>query len=56
MNVKRWTVCLVAPGGHKWATIPYSPGQDDTGFFVRCLRCGHENHEGSSVRPTTLGF
>ena len=54
MNVKRWTVCLVAPGGHRWVTVPYSE-HEDTGYFVRCLRCGHENHEGTSVRPTA-GF
>ncbi|MFC4785462.1 hypothetical protein ACT8ZV_13365 [Nocardioides sp. MAHUQ-72] len=53
MNWRRWTLCIVAPGGHKWTNLPYSQGED-TGFFQRCLRCGHENHSGASVRPTAL--
>jgi hypothetical protein len=54
VNLKRWTLCLFAPGGHKWTRIPYSPGADDTGYFSRCLRCGHEYHGGSSIRPTIM--
>ena len=47
MNVKRFTVCLFS---HKWTKVRY-PGEEDTGFFIRCLRCGHENHDikGSSA-------
>ncbi len=51
--LKRWTVCLVM--GHKWTKIAYNE-HDDSGTFVRCLRCGHENHSGSSVRPTGIGM
>ncbi len=46
---KRWTICLVM--GHKHTQIAYNQ-EDDSGRFLRCLRCGVENHKGSSVRPT----
>ena len=48
-NVKRFTVCKLA--GHKWASIPYPPSSDDegSGRFLRCQRCGKENHEAGSV-------
>jgi hypothetical protein len=49
--VKRMTVCKVA--GHKWARVPY-PGSEGSGHFLRCLRCGKENHRGTSVLPTGL--
>ena len=52
MNLRRWTLCLLA--GHKWNRIPYGK-HDDSGFFVRCARCGYENHEGASIRPTGIG-
>ena len=39
MNIKRWTICLV--GNHKWRSVPYAEG---TGRFLRCRRCGHEDH------------
>jgi hypothetical protein len=51
-NWKRFTVCKVK--NHKWARIAYQPGADDSQFFLRCQRCGKENHEGSSVRPTII--
>jgi hypothetical protein len=41
MNVKRWTICILL--GHKWLKVPYG-GHEDTGFFVRCRVCNHENH------------
>ena len=44
MNSKRWTVCLLR--SHKWAKVPYpAVGDERTGTFLRCTRCGHENHE-----------
>ena len=49
----RMTVCKLA--GHKWATTPY-PGSDGAGYFLRCQRCGKENHKGASVRPTGGGM
>ena len=52
MNIKRWTICLLRD--HKWNRIPYGD-HDDSGFFVRCARCGHENHEGVGIRPTGIG-
>jgi hypothetical protein len=41
VNWKRWTVCSLR--FHKWNKVPY-PGDEDQGFFLRCARCGHENH------------
>lgn len=44
-NLKRFTVCKLA--GHAWAKVGYPPGADGeaAGTFLRCLRCGKENHE-----------
>jgi hypothetical protein len=39
--LQRVTVCKVRD--HNWASIPY-PGSDDSGRFLRCLRCGKESH------------
>ncbi len=39
---KRWTICPVA--GHKWKKVSYGD-HDDSGYFVRCGRCGHESHD-----------
>jgi hypothetical protein len=53
--LKRWTLCLVL--GHKWVPVPYPPdklGASDA-RYARCTRCSHENHSGSSVRPTGAG-
>ena len=55
MNVRRWTLCLFA---HRWAKVRY-PGEEDEGFYLRCLRCGHESHkdsEGSSATGHAIGF
>jgi hypothetical protein len=48
-NLKRFTVCKLA--NHKWVKIPYPPAADgeSSGQFLRCLRCGKENHEAGSV-------
>ncbi len=51
MNWKRWTVCLVR--NHRWNKIAYGD-HDDSGYFVRCRVCGHENHEGTSINPTII--
>ena len=52
-NVKRFTVCKLV--NHKWARIAYQPTVSGTGF-LRCQRCGKENHDaqGPGVRPTFL--
>jgi hypothetical protein len=44
-NLKRFTVCKVA--SHRWAKVAYPPSPDgeDSGTFLRCQRCGKENHE-----------
>ena len=44
-NLKRFTVCKLK--GHSWAKSPYprTADGDDPGTFMRCLRCGKENHE-----------
>ena len=44
-NLKRFTVCKLA--GHDWAKISYPAGSDGeaAGTFLRCLRCGKENHQ-----------
>lgn len=48
-NLKRFTVCTLA--NHKWATIacPPSPACESRGTFLRCLRCGKENHDAGSI-------
>ena len=47
-NLKRFTLCLAA---HKWAKIAYPKGADGegAGTFLRCLRCGLENHDAGTV-------
>jgi hypothetical protein len=44
-NLKRFTVCKLA--GHDWAKISYPRSSDDDapGTFLRCQRCGKENHD-----------
>jgi hypothetical protein len=48
-NLKRFTVCKLA--GHDWAKSPYprTADGDGTGTFMRCLRCGKENHNYGTV-------
>jgi len=50
-NLKRFTVCKLS--GHNWAKVAYPRGADGegTGTFMRCQRCGKENHEyGTAAR------
>jgi len=39
-------ICRVK-GAHKWVKTGYPPGSDGeaSGFFLRCRRCGKENHD-----------
>ena len=55
MNVKRWTICLIA--NHRWCKVPYSQ-HEDTGRFLRCRRCGHEDHNtyGTIANGAPIGF
>ena len=48
-NLKRLTVCKLA--GHKWVNVAYPPGRDGetSGNFLRCERCGKENHDAGTV-------
>jgi hypothetical protein len=48
-NLKRFTVCKLA--AHKWVKVGYPAGADGeaSGTFLRCLRCGKENHEAGTV-------
>jgi hypothetical protein len=50
-NLKRFTVCKLV--SHKWAKIAYAPGADgeSAGFFLRCQRCGKENHDVGTIAP-----
>ncbi len=52
-NFKRFTICKLV--NHKWLKIGYSPGSDGeaSGFFLRCQRCGKENHDVGTVAPGT---
>jgi hypothetical protein len=48
-NLKRFTTCKLA--GHKYLKVRYPAGADGetAGFFLRCQRCGKENHNAGSV-------
>lgn len=50
-NLKRFTLCKLA--SHKWVTVPYhrSADGDRTGTFLRCQRCGKENHDAGTIAP-----
>ena len=53
-NLKRFTVCKLA--GHKWLRVAYPPGadgEDPETFFLRCRRCGKENHNVGTVPGST---
>ena len=41
-NLKRFTVCLI---DHKWGRVAYQPNEADSGYFLRCVRCGKEDHD-----------
>ena len=47
--VKRLTVCKLFD--HKWQKISYPPGRDGErpGMFLRCGRCGKEDHNAGTV-------
>ena len=49
-NLKRFTVCKLS-GGHKWVKVGYPPSADGeaAGTFLRCQRCGKENHSAGTV-------
>lgn len=50
MNIlKRFTLCKLM--AHKWSKISYPTGSDGetAGTFLRCQRCGKENHRAGSV-------
>jgi hypothetical protein len=48
-NLKRFTVCKLA--GHQWLKIGYPAGMDGetSGTFLRCGRCGKEDHDAGTV-------
>jgi hypothetical protein len=50
-NLKRFTLCKLV--SHKWVTVPYPPSADGgrTGTFLRCQRCGKENHDAGTIAP-----
>ena len=48
-NLKRFTVCKLA--GHKWVRTGYprAPEGEASGSYLRCQRCGKENHNAGTV-------
>jgi hypothetical protein len=48
-HLKRFTICVVA--NHKWVKVgyPHSSDGETTGTFLRCQRCGKEDHEAGAV-------
>jgi hypothetical protein len=54
-NLKRSTVCKVL--SHKWGKITYPTGSDGEtpGTFLRCQRCGKENHDAGTIPPGIAG-
>ncbi|GAA1475804.1 hypothetical protein GCM10009623_02500 [Nocardioides aestuarii] len=48
-RLKRFTICKLA--GHRWLKIGYPAGRDGerSGTFLRCRRCGKENHDAGTV-------
>lgn len=48
-NLKRFTTCKLA--GHEWVKVSYPPSADGerSGLFLRCGRCGKEDHNAGSV-------
>ena len=56
-NLKRFTICKLID--HKWLKIGYPAGSDGeaSGFFLRCQRCGKEDHRAGTVaRGPGLGI
>jgi len=54
-NLKRFTVCKLT--SHKWVKVDYpqSAEGERTGNFLRCKRCGKENHDAGTVPPGMAG-
>jgi hypothetical protein len=50
-NLKRFTVCKLA--GHHWLKVAYPRDTDgaSAGTFLRCQRCGKEDHNVGTVAP-----
>lgn len=48
-HLKGFTVCKLK--GHDWVKSPYPPAAsgERTGTFMRCRRCGKENHDYGTV-------
>ena len=48
-NLKRFTVCKLM--NHQWVKVRYPVGSDGEapGTFLRCQRCGKEDHETGTV-------
>lgn len=48
-NWKRFTICKIV--NHKYVKVSYPRGADDEapGTFLRCLRCGKENHDAGTT-------
>jgi hypothetical protein len=48
-NLKRFTICKLA--GHKYVKVAYPPSAagEASGTFLRCQRCGKENHDAGAV-------
>lgn len=55
-NLKRLTVCALR--SHQWVRVPYPPDAEGavTGHFLRCQRCGKENHDAGAVPRSGYGF
>ena len=55
-NLKRFTVCKLL--NHKWARISYPAGSDGetAGSYLRCQRCGKENHDAGTVARGSGGL
>ena len=48
-RLKQFTTCKLFD--HRWTTISYPAGSDGerSGIFLRCARCGKEDHHAGSV-------
>ena len=55
-QLMRFTVCKMT--GHKWAKVGYprTANGETSGHFVRCQRCGKEDHEAGKRPPPTPGY
>jgi hypothetical protein len=53
-NLKRFTVCKLIR--HDWVRRLYLASGEDTGHFIRCARCGKEDHKGGPGRDLRSPF